>query len=188
MLRADNTPLVLAVLFSAFKKEHTPAVTESRLRAMLTDELDGLRDAGEFVASKCAKDYLLEWSDQAHGYLRRHQPDSEVECHFRRVTENISVQQSAVGATRGAMVGQTLDAQVQLRRDLDVRDSAERREVGRLMQEIRALAHRSRDLLPQTKRSVGWLRVGCFIGAVWMVTVSRPCRNCGGFSPGFEVS
>ena len=330
MLRADNTPLVLAVLFSAFKQEHTPAVSESRLRAMLTDELDGLRDTGEIVASKSAKDYLLEWSDQAHGYLRRYQPDSEaepvyeltpevelvfqwlemlkpkthvgteskfkslaatlteivenstrepevriqrlkeeqarlqqqieeiqrtgiapiysatqvnerfagvletarkllgdfreVERHFRRVTENISVQQSTVGATRGAIVGQTLDAQAQLRessqgqsfyafwefllaperrrrfmelvelayalpglaeelredillrklqsnlraegnrvvasnerlvaqlrRVLDVRESAERREVGRLIQELKALAHRSRDLLPQTE-------------------------------------
>ena len=38
-----------------------------------------LRDAGEQVADKAAKDYLLEWTDQAHGYLRRHQPDGEDE-------------------------------------------------------------------------------------------------------------
>jgi hypothetical protein len=34
----------------------------------------------------------------------------------------------------------------QLRRVLDVRQSAERREVGRLIQEIKTLAHRTRDL------------------------------------------
>lgn len=330
LLRADNAPLVLAVLFTAFKREHAPVVTESRLRAMLEGELEELRDVGETVASKAAKDYLLEWTDQAHGYLRRHQPDGEdepvyeltpeveqvfqwlemlkpkthvgteskfkslaatlmeilenttrepdvrikrlreeqarlqqqieeiertgvvpvynatqvnerfaavletarkllgdfreVERHFRRVTENISVQQSSAGATRGAIVGQTLDAQeqlrlssqgqsfyafwdfllaperrrqfvhlvelayalptlaeelredvllrrlqsslraegnkvvasnerlvAQLRRVLDVRESAERREVGRLIREIKSLAHRTRDLPPQTE-------------------------------------
>lgn len=330
LLRADNAPLVLTVLFGAFKREHSSAVSESRLRAMLEAELEELRDAGEAVGDKKAKDYLLEWSDQAHGYLRRHQPDGEdepvfeltpeveqvfqwfemlkpkthvgteskfknlaavleeivenstrepdvrirrlkaeqarleqqieeiertgvvivynatqinerfaavletarkllgdfreVERHFRRVTENISVQQSSAGATRGSIVGQTLDAQeqlrhssqgqsfyafwdfllapdrrrqftelieqayslpvlaeelrsdvllrrlqanlraegnkvvssnerlvAQLRRVLDVRESAERREVGRLIQEIKALAHRTRELPPQTE-------------------------------------
>ena len=330
LLRADSAPLVLAVLFAAFKREHASGVTESRLRAMLEGELEELHDAGEIVASKSAKDYLVEWTDQAHGYLRRHQPDGEdepvyeltpelelvfqwlemlkpkthvgteskfknlaatlaeivenstrepdvrikrlkeeqarlqqqideiertgvvpiysatqvnerfaavletarkllgdfreVERHFRRVTENISVQQSSSGATRGAIVGQTLDAQeqlressqgqsfyafwdfllaperrrqfvdlvelayalptladelredvllrrlqsslraegnkvvasnerlvAQLRRVLDVRESAERREVGRLIQDIKALAHRTRDLPAQTE-------------------------------------
>ena len=221
LVRADNAPLLLAVLFAAFKHEHSSAVPESRLRAILEAELEELRDAGETVADKKAKDYLLEWSDQAHGYLRRHQPDGmdepvfeltpeveqvyqwlemlkpkshvgteskfkslaavlreivehstrdpdvriqrlkeeqaklqqqieeiertgvvtvynatqvnerfaavletarkllgdfrEVERHFRRVTENISVQQSLTDMTRGGIVGQTLDAQEQLR-------------------------------------------------------------------------
>jgi hypothetical protein len=330
LLRADNAPLVLTVLFSAFKYEHSSAVSESRLRAILEAELEELRDAGEAVGDKKAKDYMLEWSDQAHGYLRRHQPDGkdepvfeltpeleqvfqwlemlkpkshvgteskfkslasvlreivenstpdpniriqrlkeeqaklqgqieeiertgivtvynttqvnerfagvletarkllgdfrEVERHFRRVTENISVQQSSAGTTRGGIVGHTLDAQeqlrqssqgqsfyafwdfllaperrrqfvelveqayslptladelrsdvllrrlqpnlraegnkvvasnerlvAQLRRVLDIRESAERREVGRLIQEIKALAHQTRDLPPQTE-------------------------------------
>jgi hypothetical protein len=330
LLRADNAPLVLAVLFTAFKREHAPVVTESRLRAMLEGELEELRDAGEIVATKSARDYLAEWTDHAHGYLRRHQPDGEdepvyeltpevelvfqwlemlkpkshvgteskfkslaatlvdivenstrepdirikrlkeeqgrlqlqieeiertgvvtvynatqvnerfaavletarkllgdfreVERHFRRVTENISVQQASAGATRGAIVGQTLDAQeqlressqgqsfyafwdfllaperrrqfvelvelayalptladelredvllrrlqsslraegnkvvasnerlvAQLRRVLDVRESAERREVGRLIQEIKSLAHETRDLPSQAE-------------------------------------
>jgi hypothetical protein len=330
LLRADNAPLVLAVLFAAFKREHLPTISESRLRAMLEAELEELRDAGEPVADKKAKDYLLEWSDQAHGYLRRHQPDGEdepifdltpeveqvfqwlemlkpkshvgteskfkslagvlreivensnrdpdvrikrlkeeqaklqqqieeiertgvvtvynatqinerfaavletarkllgdfreVERHFRRVTENISVQQSSAGSTRGDIVGQTLNAQeqlrgssqgqsfyafwdfllaperrrqftelveqayslptladelrddvllrklqaslraegnkvvasnerlvTQLRRVLDIRESAERREVGRLIQEIKSLAHKTRELPLQTE-------------------------------------
>ena len=330
MLRADNAPLVIAVLFAAFKQEHSSAVPESQLRAILEAELEELRDAGEVVADKKAKDYLLEWADQAHGYLRRHQPDGkdepmyeltpeieqvfqwletlkprthvgteskfkslaavlrdivenstrdpdiriqrlkeeqmklqeqieeiertgvvtvytatqinerfaavletarkllgdfrEVERHFRQVTENISILQASAGATRGGIVGQTLDAQeqlrnssqgqsfytfwdfllaperrkqftelveqayslptladelrddtllrklqaslraegnkvvasnerlvAQLRRVLDIRESAERREVGRLIQEIKLLAHQTRELPPQAE-------------------------------------
>ncbi|KAF0179599.1 MAG: hypothetical protein FD161_1216 [Limisphaerales bacterium] len=329
LLRADNAPLVLAVLATAFKREHRSVLAESRLRAVLEAELEELRDAGDAPAGKSAKDYLLEWTDPAHGYLRRHQPDGEdepvyeltpeielvfqwletlkprshvgteskfkslaatltevvenstrepdvrirrlreeqarlqqqieeiqrtgvapvftatqvnerfaalletarrllgdfreVERHFRRVTENIAVQQAEAGATRGAIVGHTLDAQeqlrqssqgqsfyafwdfllaperrrqfdelvaqayaipaladdlredillrrlqpslraegnkvvasnerlvAQLRRVLDVRESAERRELSHLLQEIKTLAHRTRDLPPQT--------------------------------------
>jgi hypothetical protein len=330
LLRADNASLVLAVLFAAFKHEHSSAVPESRLRGILEVELEELHDVGELVTSKKAIDYLLEWSDQAHGYMRRHQPAGEdepvfeltpevelvfqwlemlkpkthvgteskfknlaaileeivvnstrepdvriqhlkaeqaklqqqieeiestgvvtvynatqvnerfaavletarkllgdfreVERHFRRVTENISVQHSSAGATRGGIVGQTLDAQeqlrqssqgqsfyafwdfllaperrrqftelveqayslptladelradvllrrlqsslrtegnrvvgsnerlvAQLRRVLDVRASAERREVGRLIQEIKSLAHHTREMPSQTE-------------------------------------
>lgn len=39
----------------------------------------------------------------------------------------------------------------QLRRVLDIRESAERREVGRLVQEIKSLAHQTREMLPQTE-------------------------------------
>jgi flagellar biosynthesis chaperone FliJ len=330
LMRADAAPFVLAVLFSAFKQQHMPTVSETRLRAILEVEIEELRDGGEIVTEKGAKDYLAEWSDQAHGYLRRHHPDGEdepvfeltpevervfqwletlqpkthigteskfktlaavleelvlnstrepdvrikqlkeeqtdlqqqideiertgkvtvynatqvnerfaavletarkllgdfreVERHFRRVTENISVQQSSIGSTRGDIVGQTLDAQerlressqgqsfyafwdfllapdrrreftelveqayslpilvdelksdvllrrlqsslraegnkvvasnerlvAQLRRVLDVRESAERREVGRMIQEIKSLAHQTREMLPQTE-------------------------------------
>jgi hypothetical protein len=329
LLRAENAPLALAVLFAAFKREHVPSVNESRLRAILEAELEELRDAGGPISDKAAKSYLVEWTDQFHGYLWRHQPDSEdepvyeltpeielvfqwlemlkpkthvgteskfknlvatlkeivenstgeadvrierlkrerlrlqqeieeieqtgnvniynatqvnerfasllemarkllgdfreVERHFRRVTENISVQHSSA-ETRGTIVGRTLDAQeqlressqgqsfyafwdfllaperrrefseltevayalptladelrndvllrklqfslrtegnkvvssnerlvAQLRRVLDVRQSAERREVGRLIQEIKALAYRTRDSPPQSE-------------------------------------
>ena len=34
---------------------------------------------------------------------------------------------------------------------LDIRESAERREVGRLIQEIKSLAHQTRELPPQTE-------------------------------------
>jgi len=51
LLRADNAPLLLAVLFAAFKHEHSSAVPESRLRAILEAELEELRDAGETVAT-----------------------------------------------------------------------------------------------------------------------------------------
>lgn len=329
LLQARNAPLALSVLFTAFKREHSPSINESRLRAILEAELGELSDTGELIAGKPAKDYLVDWADQFHGYLWRHQPDGEdepvyeltpeielvfqwlemlkpkthvgteskfkslagtlkdivenstgeaearidqlkkeqarlqheieeiertgnvtvysptqvnerfasvletarkllgdfreVERHFRRVTENISVQHSSA-ETRGAIVGRTLDAQeqlressqgqsfyafwdfllapdrrrefaelielayalpaladdlrndvflrklqlslraegskvvasnerlvAQLRRVLDVRQSAERREVGRLIQEIKTLAYRTRDLPMQTE-------------------------------------
>jgi hypothetical protein len=330
LMRAENAALVLAVLFSAFKRDHLATISESRLRAILEAELEEQRDAGEVVADKKAKDYLSEWSDQSHRYLRRHQPDGEnepvfeltseleqvfqwfdtlkprthvgteskfkslvtvledivinsttepnvriqyleeeqarlqreiedirrtgtvttytatqvnerfasvletarrllgdfreVERHFRRVTENISVQQSSSDATRGCIVGQTLDAQeqlrqssqgqsfyafwdfllaperrrhftdlvgqaysiplladelkseallrrlqanlraegnkvvasnerlvAQLRRVLDIRETAERRAIGRLIQEIKGVAHQTREMSPQAE-------------------------------------
>jgi hypothetical protein len=72
LLRADNAQLVLAVLFAAFKHDHASTIPESRLRAILEAELEELHDAGESTANKKAREYLLEWADQAHGYLRRH--------------------------------------------------------------------------------------------------------------------
>src|SRR5689334_19150852 len=69
LLRAENAPLVLAVLFNAFKREHHPVVAESRLRALLEAEIEELRDAGDFVTGRSAKDYLTEWADTEHTYL-----------------------------------------------------------------------------------------------------------------------
>jgi hypothetical protein len=66
LLRAENSSLVLAVLFAAFKREHHPVVTESRLRALLEAEIEELRDAGEFNSGRSAKDYLAEWADGEH--------------------------------------------------------------------------------------------------------------------------
>ncbi len=74
LLRAENAPLVLAVLFAAFKHEHHPIVPESRLRALLEAEVEELRDSGDFVSEKPAKDYLTEWADSNHAYVHRFQP------------------------------------------------------------------------------------------------------------------
>ena len=79
LLRADNAPLALAVLFAAFKRDNVPSVNESRLRAILEAELGELRDVEEPASTRGARDYLQEWCDQSHGYLRRHQPDGEDE-------------------------------------------------------------------------------------------------------------
>src|SRR5436309_314153 len=87
LMRADNAALVLAVLFAAFKREHRGSISESRLRSMLESELEELRDTGEIVPDKKAKDYLLEWSDQSHRYLRRYQPDSGDEPVFELTPE-----------------------------------------------------------------------------------------------------
>lgn len=330
LARAENAPLVLAVLFAAFKREHKPVVPESRLRALLEGELEDLRSSSQITVDKSAKHYLSEWADTEHGYIRRFQPANaeepsyeltpetervfqwfeslkprphvgteskfrnlatalaeivenstreadyrierlraeqarlqlqieqiqqtgvapiysatqinerfagvletarhllgefrEVERHFRQVTEEIVVRQADAAATRGGIVGETLDAQdrlrnssqgqsfyafwdfllaserrqefaalverayavedladdlrsdtllrtlqyhlrvegrkvlssnerlvAQLRRILDIRQSAERKEVGRLIQEIKSLAYSTRELSPATE-------------------------------------
>ena len=74
LMRADTAPLILAVLHSAFKREHRPVVPESRLRTLLQAELEDLRTTGTFSGKKSAQDYLMEWADDAHGYVRRFQP------------------------------------------------------------------------------------------------------------------
>ena len=51
LIRADTAPLILAVLHSAFKREHRPVVSESRLRTLLQAELEDLRAAGTFSYS-----------------------------------------------------------------------------------------------------------------------------------------
>ncbi len=67
LLQARNAPLALSVLFTAFKREHSPSINESRLRALLEAELAELSDASEPLAGKPAKDYLVEWADPFHG-------------------------------------------------------------------------------------------------------------------------
>lgn len=326
-MRAENAPLVLATLSSAFKTRHVPSVPESRLRAHLDALIEDLSVADVHATAKSAREYLSDWAGPQHGYLRRYQPPGddeplyeltpeaelvfrwietlkprphvgtesafknladvlddivvnsnqepdlrirrleeeraslqrqideirrtgvatvysptqvnerfatlletsrrllgdfrEVERHFRRVTEEIAVRQTDAAATRGAIVGRTLDAQeelrwssqgqsfyafweflldpprrraflemveqayqipslsgelrsdpvlrgleaalraeggkvvasnerlvAQLRRVLDIRESAERRQVGRLIQEIKSAAYRTRHLAP----------------------------------------
>jgi hypothetical protein len=334
LLRAENAPLILATLHAAFKHEHQPSVSESRLRALLESEIAEARENSRSSHAKSAKEYLVEWADPNHGYLHRFQPKDtdepayeltpeiekvfqwleslkprphvgteskfkslastlseiienstrepekrierlraeqlrlqeqideiertgiaplynatqinerfqylleisrqllgdfrEVERHFRIVTEKIVIHQSDTASTRGGIVSQTLDAQdrlrqssqgqsfyafwefllafdrrrefnelvekayrlqelsdqlrgdsilrglqlhlriegskvlasnerlvAQLRRILDIRQSAERREVGRVLQDIKALAHQSRDQPAQTE----WLDI-----------------------------
>jgi hypothetical protein len=81
LLRANNGPLVLAVLFSAFKHDHQPVIAESRLRALLETELQEAREMGS-EGDKTAKQYLAEWADAEHGYVRRfHTAESDEACY-----------------------------------------------------------------------------------------------------------
>ena len=79
LLRADTAPLIAAVLHSAFKREHCPVVPESRLRTLLQAELEDLRATGTFSGNKSAQEYLVEWADDFHGYVRRFQPPDDGE-------------------------------------------------------------------------------------------------------------
>jgi hypothetical protein len=79
LIRADTAPLIVAVLHGAFKREHRPVVPESRLRTLLQSELEELRASGTFTGKRNAQEYLLEWADDSHGYLRRFQPPDDDE-------------------------------------------------------------------------------------------------------------
>jgi hypothetical protein len=59
--------------------------------------------------------------------------------------------QSSLRAEGNKVVASNERLVAQLRRVLDVRESAERREVGRLIQEIKSLAHETRDLPSQAE-------------------------------------
>ncbi|MEI8290312.1 MAG: DUF3375 family protein [Verrucomicrobiota bacterium] len=58
LLRAENAPLVLAVLFTAFKREHHAVAPESRMRALLEAEIEELRDVGDFASGRPATQAL----------------------------------------------------------------------------------------------------------------------------------
>jgi hypothetical protein len=82
LLRAENAPLVLTVLFEAFKREHRPTISENKIRFLLEAALEELRDLGQSPIAKTTREYLIEWADMEHGYLRRFQPpDAEEPCY-----------------------------------------------------------------------------------------------------------
>lgn len=86
LLRAQNAPMLLAFLKQTFKREHKVAIPEGELRAALTAYLEELRDKDPFAYPKSATEYLADWCDDAHGFLRRYYADDANEPLFELTT------------------------------------------------------------------------------------------------------
>lgn len=82
LLAADSAPFVLGFLHDAFIRDNVRSLSESDLAARLDDYLHHLRDReGEAAPGRDAGGYLVEWADDAHGWLRRYYPpDSDEPC------------------------------------------------------------------------------------------------------------
>jgi hypothetical protein len=63
LLRAESVPLVMAVLFAGFKRDHRPTVPESRLRPILESQLEELCESEQLSGTKPVREYLADWSD-----------------------------------------------------------------------------------------------------------------------------
>src|SRR5690606_16629616 len=83
LLAADLAPLVIGFLHHAFVRPNVRALAEQEASSQLDDYLHHLRERlGEQAPSRAARDYLAEWADNAHGWLRRYYPPDSDEPHY----------------------------------------------------------------------------------------------------------
>lgn len=84
LLRADSAPLVIAFLHRAFIAPNVRSLSEQALAAQLDDYLHHLRgdEADEAASGRRPIDYLRQWSDDQHGWLRRYYPADSDEAHY----------------------------------------------------------------------------------------------------------
>jgi hypothetical protein len=82
LLAADSAPFVLSFLHHCFIRDNVRSLGEPELVARLDDYLHHLRERhSENAPMRAAADYLAEWADDAHGWLRRYYPaDSDEPC------------------------------------------------------------------------------------------------------------
>jgi hypothetical protein len=83
LLAAENAPLVLGFLHHCFVRDNIRTLGEAALIAHLDDYLHHLRHGiSEAAFPRPAAEYLSEWADDAHGWLRRFYPADSDEPHF----------------------------------------------------------------------------------------------------------
>lgn len=83
LLRANNAALVLSFLTSIYIDRSASNIAAAELVARLDDHLLALnQQLGEERYPRSAKDYLDEWADAEHGWLRRFYPSGSDEPHF----------------------------------------------------------------------------------------------------------
>jgi len=86
LLRAQNAPMLLGFLHQIFKREHKVTIPEGQLRAALSAYLDELRERDPLAYPKSATEYLADWCDEAHGFLRRYYGNDANEPLFELTT------------------------------------------------------------------------------------------------------
>lgn len=83
LLAADLAPLVIGFLHRAFVRPNVRALAEQDAASQLDDYLHHLRERlGEQAPARAAREYLAEWADNAHGWLRRYYPPDSDEPHY----------------------------------------------------------------------------------------------------------
>lgn len=83
LLASPNAPLVVGFLHEAFIETNTRALAEQDLIAALDDYLFRLRDQnGQSEHQRPAAEYIAEWANEDHGWLRRYYPERGDEPHF----------------------------------------------------------------------------------------------------------
>jgi hypothetical protein len=86
LLRAQNAPMLLGFLYQTFKIEHKVAIPEGQLQAALTSLLDELREKDPLAYPKSAAEYLSDWCDESHGFLRHYYGNDANEPLFELTT------------------------------------------------------------------------------------------------------
>lgn len=83
LLAADHAALVTAFLSRAFVEPNQRVLAESELAEQLEDFLHHLREIeGESVFPKSARAYLVDWSADTRGWLRRFYTEDSDEPHY----------------------------------------------------------------------------------------------------------
>ena len=82
LLRADNAPLVAAVLHRIFVSENTRTIAQPSLSEALDDELHRLRMQDPDAYPKDAASYLSDWSAPERGWLRKFYPENSDVPHY----------------------------------------------------------------------------------------------------------
>jgi hypothetical protein len=83
LLTAEYAPLIISFFNRVFVKDNVRGIEESRLEALLEDELFGLRQArGPESFPRSARDYLDDWTKDERGWLRKYYPQDSDEAHF----------------------------------------------------------------------------------------------------------
>ncbi len=83
LLVAEHAPLVIAFLDRVFVKPNVRGIEQSRLAALLDDELYRLRETlGDEAFPRPAADYLDDWTQDAKGWLRKYYPINSDEAHY----------------------------------------------------------------------------------------------------------
>jgi uncharacterized protein DUF3375 len=83
LLAADNAVFVIGFLFQCFVRPNVRSLSEPEAVSRLDDYLHYLRERlGEQAPARSAREYLVDWADNARGWLRRYYPPDSDEPHF----------------------------------------------------------------------------------------------------------